>query len=648
MRSIARRTKSLFQRIFRAPLTPAGLISVTSVAAFFYVIMEWLFIFTKPSFLKTLPFAEKLQVLLTSAGLLVLVGLMALTPFLLAWLLLNRRQRSRSIVALLSCLVPGALLAALALLLVDNFTYTVFHFGIVNTSGFVRGLYAFLFIVVGVLLLTRLIEFTGLLSVFLGRQKRVLRLVLLAVLLAGSAACAFIPVKSGALSSLRQKGSSVSVSREKQPDVLLITVDGVNAEYTSLYGGKKDTTPFLRQLADESLVAENDFSNGQGTIASITSILTGRAVTDTRVLNVTDMLQGEDAYRHLPGILADHGYYTAQFSNATYADAYKTNFLYAFDEANGRYAGQDPLEKTISTFYPGTTRIFIMEVIERISDRLGHIFFASDMANPYQQVTEAPQKFADAEKLDHVFDLLTNSRKPVFIHLHWLGTHGPKYFPDTQVFSAGMDLDEQGAYSRPIYLDAILEFDQAVKSMYQYLAENDRLDNTLVVITSDHSQMWTNSRIPLLIRFPDAQNAQTTGMIRQNVQSLDIAPTILDYLGYAQPVWMTGQSLLDESYTSGPIFTAKIPRSQKNKLTGKITYPESKPPFYQFGRISVVVCDQWFELDLNLLQMTEGKVSPYPETCTQDITKARALELIKAQLESYGFDTTTLKQVDTR
>ena len=54
------------------------------------------------------------------------------------------------------------------------------------------------------------------------------------------------------------------------------------------------------------------------------------------------------------------------------------------------------------------------------------------------------------------------------------------------------------------------------------------------------------------------------------------------------------------------------------------------------------------QLDLNLLQMTEGKVRPYPETCTQDITKARALELIKAQLESYGFDTTTLKQVDTR
>jgi len=158
------------------------------------------------------------------------------------------------------------------------------------------------------------------------------------------------------------------------PDILLITVDAVNAEYTSIYGGERDTTPFLRELAARSLVGMNHFANAQGTIGSLTSLLTGRHPADVRVIYSSDMLQATDAYQHLPGILNSLGYYTVQLSNAQYADAYKTNFQSAFDEANGRSATDQPVNNALNRLYPGITAIFQNEVIERISARILHVF----------------------------------------------------------------------------------------------------------------------------------------------------------------------------------------------------------------------------------------------------------------------------------
>jgi len=60
------------------------------------------------------------------------------------------------------------------------------------------------------------------------------------------------------------------------------------------------------------------------------------------------------------------------------------------------------------------------------------------MNNPYREVTEAPKKFADLEKIEKVKSLLEERREPLFIHVHWMGTHGPNYYPDEQVFQQAL------------------------------------------------------------------------------------------------------------------------------------------------------------------------------------------------------------------
>jgi len=568
----------------------------------------------------------------------VLASLLALVPFLLlaAWIKNPAVQKALQALALL---VPSLILTATLLLLVDNFTYTLFQFGIVSTVGVWRAAYAILSLLALVYLLTRLADLTNLLTLFLKRSKPRLRILLPIGIILLSMTVAILPANIAQLQIEMQK-QRTSANRDQLPDILLITVDALNAEYTSIYGGENDTTPFLRELAENSLISENHFANAQGTIGSITSLLTGKLPSDIRVIYSSDMLQGIDAYQHLPGILNAYGYFTVQLSNATYADAYKTNFQSAFNEANGRSESEQPVSNALNMIYPGVSAVFQKEVIERISSRVQHIFFICEMSNPYKEVTEAPQKFDDLEKIKQVKSLLISRQEPVFIHLHWMGTHGPNYFPSEQVFSTGLDLNNQKQNKQLFYYDAVLEFDQTIADLYQFLEDENLLDHTLIIITSDHSQKWTNSRLPLLMHFPGGEYEQS---ISANTENIDVAPTVLDYVGIFQPTWMTGQSLISGDYSEHPVFTARIPKSSKDPLTGKVSYPESVPPFFQFGRISVVVCNQWVELDLTKKTMSSGKIAEYTRECIDEFNKRQALDLIIGHLEKYGFETTELR-----
>jgi len=567
----------------------------------------------------------------------VLASLLSLVPLLLlaAWI---KNPTVKKALQALALLVPSLLLTATLLLLVDNFTYTLFQFGIVSAVGVWRAVYAALSLLALVYLLTRLADLANLLTCFLHRSNPRVRVLLPIGIILLSMIGAILTANITHLQTETQK-QRTSASRNQLPDILLITVDALNAEYTSIYGGKNDTTPFLRELAGNSLISENHFANAQGTIGSITSLLTGKLPSDIRVIYSSDMLQANDAYQHLPGILNANGYFTVQLSNATYADAYKTNFQSAFNEANGRSESDQPVSNALNKIYPGVSAVFQKEVIERISSRVQHIFFIRDMNNPYKEVTEAPKKFDDLEKIKQVESLLISRQEPVFIHLHWMGTHGPNYFPEEQVFSKGLDLNNQKQNKQLFYYDAILEFDRTIADLYQFLEHENRLDHTLIIITSDHSQKWTNSRLPLLMHFPGGEYEQR---FAANTENIDVAPTVLDYLGISQPTWMTGQSLISGDYSEHPVFTAKIPKSSKDPLTGKVSYPESVPPFFQFGRISVVVCNQWVELDLTKKTIRSGKIAAYTRECIDELNERQALDLIIGHLKKYGFDTTEL------
>ncbi len=633
---------SFLRKVKKFKFSPVAAAITLTISAFLYVFMEWLFVISKPSFLNNAAWGEKLLVLLHGATLLACAALVVGSPFLI----LHNLARSKTLKTILAWAATalGALLfAATILLFIDNFTYNLFQFGVVSTKGVIRALYlaGFLLLVAGLTLPTfSLIHQIERSHRGASPRVRCWLPVGLGLFLAISAA---LPFAQHALTSEKTATVSTSGATSELPNILLITADGLNAAKLSVYESKQDTTPFLRSVANEFLVAENAYSNAQGTVGSITSILTGKFPADTRVLTVEDILRGEDATQHLPGILRDHGYTTVQLSFSYYGDAYRVNFQGAFDEANGESPIKSKLEAWLADRLPTNPYYFLRELITRITDRVGHIFFIKDMTNAFLQVTEAEEKFNDQQKLDYLFKLLETSEKPVFVDIHWMGTHGPRYYPTDQVFSKGEDPKIQGKYEDIFYLDAILEFDRGIEQVYTFLDEKGFLEETLLVVGTDHTQRWSVARVPLMMRFP---NQEFAGSIRENAQNMDIAPTLLDYLDIAQPRWMPGQSLLEPIDPYRPIFLTAIPDSTRDPLTNKVVFSVKDPPFYQFGKVSVIVCDQYYALNIRKEKFVQAEVAGHSGECAlPPLSKADALALIIEHMQNFGFETESLHKI---
>lgn len=507
------------------------LLFYTTLTAYFYIFMEWLFFATKPSFLNGMSVYENLAVLLISGGMTAFIfGIPSLVLFFTSALV---KRKSFSALLLGMAVVPSAFLSgALVLILADNFTYTVFKFGIVTSMGIWRGVYGLLFLFLVWACARQALQFIR--TPLRSKTLRFLPPALLtaSLLLAGER---FINRGPEIVSEL-------TATLENRPHILLIGSDGVNAENMSLYGYERETTPFLEELSSSSLLAENALSNWDSSAASITSMLTGKPPLETRVFSGEDILTGIHAYQHLPGILRKNGYLTIQMGVPSYVDAYTMNMQDAFDEANGRSVDQGPLFSTVRKIGQGDSAYFVTRLFERISDRIMHIYYYRSMVNPIDQVTVASAETSQSgsEKIAYLKELLRNSEQPLFVHIHLMGTHGPKFSFSEQVFSAGQEQSQE--WMPDFYDDSILTFDGYIRDIYNELESSGELDNTILIIYSDHGQAYDLQRVPLMIRFPNGEFSQT---MKSNVHNLDVAPSILDYLEFPIPGWMKGRSLLN-------------------------------------------------------------------------------------------------------
>ena len=111
---------------------------------------------------------------------------------------------------------------------------------------------------------------------------------------------------------------------------------------------------------------------------------------------------------------------------------------------------------------------------------------------------------------------------------------------------------------RACYYGMISELDTALGRLFDTLVETGEWDNTLIIFTSDHGEYlgdhWLTDkahfydetmRVPLIIRDPSAEADATRGQVFDTfVESIDIAPTILEFMDIAPPARFMGRSVL--------------------------------------------------------------------------------------------------------
>lgn len=595
----------------------------TAVFCLFYILEEWVFLVTKASFLSSIKWGQKLLVLLK--GYLLLTSVCFLILFLLGLISFILPQKIRRIVLQVSNLLPAGILACLLLLMVDNFTYTVFSIGIVSSTGIFRIIYAVFFLAI----LYFCFKFSSLLLTLKIRHASS-KLVVIAAILIGTI---FVIPSSKPTLDL----GTVSTSSNKLPNVIIIGSDGVLADHMSVYGYERETTPNLEQFAKDALFVENDFPNSGNTSGAIISMFTSKYPTETRVLYPPDMLTGEDAVQHLPGILKKLGYYNVELGAPYYADSYSLGVLNGFDEVNGEVAARQTYLRLVGLGFSTNDAYFLSSNIDRIQERLLHIFFIETMVNPYDLIKKDATLIPDNEKIDKILSLINSSQdQPVFIHAHLMGTHGSRFNPAIRVFSKG-ETQNKG-WMTDFYDDSIYNFDSMFGRMIEGLKSSGQLENTLIVVYSDHGQLFkVNTKIPLIIRFP---NGDYKNIKINQAQNLDIAPTILDYLQIEKPTWMEGNSLIDPKYTPEPTIGVGIIHTVSSEEGGFVQDASYlKPPFYQFEYIDVVNCQKWYRLDLYGYKITSGTVADYMDPCPANklISMAQVKNEFSEILKNDGF-----------
>jgi arylsulfatase A-like enzyme len=358
------------------------------------------------------------------------------------------------------------------------------------------------------------------------------------------------------------------------------------------------------------------------------ALLTGRLPFSTHVTFPPTSLEPDDARRHLPALLKPKGYTSLQLGMRHYADAEDANLL-GFDAANYRWQDLDSVE---STSGDDETAVFRRDLAERLDERVGHLFGLRHAIDVYAHVEgrrESPY-WKDERRVETLTRYLPSAPEPWFVHAHFLDTHCCSYHPSRMVFSGG-------DRARDALDSQLREADSHVAQVIEALRTSGRLERTIVVITSDHTNGWTTKgRVPLLIRFP---GASITGRVRENVQLADVAPTLLDYLDEPIPSWMDGVSLLDEEQRrrARPIFGISGVAGRHGVGDMLTALDEAGAPNFGAGTVTLVAGPRWFELSLEDGRLNGGLVDGHTEPSAPTVDDRTARALLERRLEESGF-----------
>ena len=115
---------------------------------------------------------------------------------------------------------------------------------------------------------------------------------------------------------------------------------------------------------------------------------------------------------------------------------------------------------------------------------------------------------------------------------------------------------------RAHYCGLVKQIDHEVGEIIEALRSKGLLDNTVIIFSTDHGDYLGDHnligkasfyesamKIPLLVRFPGAQNAEVSSEL---VELRDVTSTMLRYAGVEVPAYMDSQPLPNLGLTDGP------------------------------------------------------------------------------------------------
>jgi arylsulfatase A-like enzyme/Flp pilus assembly protein TadD len=307
---------------------------------------------------------------------------------------------------------------------------------------------------------------------------------------------------------------AVPAAGQTRPNIILITIDTLRADYLGCYGNTRIPTPNLDALAAQGTIFDRAYCQAPMTPPSHASILTGTYPPTHGVRDFTS--SGLRAgFPTLASILKRSGYNTAAF-----VSAYVLDSVWGFNQGFDYY--YDHFEpKEFQGVNPGNVQRKAGETITLANDWLSK-----------------------------------KPRTPYFLWVHLFDPHHD-YNPPEPFHSR---------YASDLYGGEVAYADHELGRLFDALRANGDWDRSLIVAVSDHGEgrgeheeyehgfflYEATLRIPLIVKLPKGATKQAP-RIRDVVASVDIAPTIVQ-VAQAQAdrqVPMQGRGLLAQVLGKG-------------------------------------------------------------------------------------------------
>lgn len=345
---------------------------------------------------------------------------------------------------------------------------------------------------------------------------------------------------------------SAPLADVRAPNVILVVLDTLRADRLGVYGfDKGDLTPNLDRLADSSIVYTNALSTAPWTLPAHASLFTGLYPEVHRVSWGHYKL--DDSHPVLSELLGDRGYATFAISNNVLLNA-----------ENGFSRGFDSFIDTAKDPYIRGWRLARQcGALQTAAEWMG---LSSDAAR------DAGSALTNALLRERLLARGPMDR-PFFAFINYYECHDPYYPPHRyteshmtpqqreayQKFRQGViDLsvqacggsdvydDEQIALLESIYNAEVAYQDEVVGDLLGILEEGGFLENSWLVITSDHGELFGEGgmvyhvasshykllHVPLIVRPPGGVEGRR---IDAPVQPVDIFVTLLEETGTEVP-----------------------------------------------------------------------------------------------------------------
>jgi len=378
-------------------------------------------------------------------------------------------------------------------------------------------------------------------------------------------------------------------------NVLVIVFDAFSAYHVSMYGYQRETTPNLAKLAERAVIYHNHYAGGNFTTPGTASLLTGTLPWSHRAFEAKATVAPQYVTRNFFSAFED--YYRIAYTHNGWANILLEQFhaqmseLVPWESLFLRpYFGfvLDMFGKDIDNAMVAWTRnvdikqygysysLFLSQFYEVLKEQR-YATLNKEFPRGIPSTGFADNDFLLENATDWVGKKLPNIPQPFLGYFHFLPPHGPYNTPLEFIGRFGHDgykpinkpvdvFSENRSYAdllerRIEYDEYLLYVDREFGRLFNYLETAGLMENTWLVLTSDHGEMFergisghsTNAlyqpviRIPLLIFEP---GRKTSMDIYTRTSAVDVLPTLAHLTGHQIPDWTEGVLLPPYAPTS--------------------------------------------------------------------------------------------------